>query len=67
MQSKHSSQHEFIMGHYGQLLSEFGQELGFAMEDNRLVLHLGDSRSSMRKDVQNIGNDMRQVMQRVKK
>lgn len=52
------------MGSYRRIFGEVGQELGFSMEDGRLILHLSNDNSAMRRDVANIGADMRRVIER---
>ncbi len=52
------------MGTYRHILGEVGQELGFSFEGGQIVLHLSNDNGAMRRDVANIGADMRHVIER---
>lgn len=53
------------MGSSRMILFECGKDLGFTMEDGRVVLHVGNSDSAnMRGDVRRVGRDLRNVMER---
>ena len=56
---------DVYMGSSRMILFECGKDLGFTMEDGRVVLHVGNSDSAnMRGDVRRVGRDLRNVMER---
>lgn len=52
------------MGESRKIMAEFGKELGFVVENNRVVLFVGNNDiQNMRSDVKMIGRDLRKVME----
>ncbi len=46
------------------ILFECGKDLGFTMQDGRVVLRIGNNDAEkMRGDVRNVGKDLRKVME----
>ena len=53
------------MGSSRWILFECGKDLGFTMQDGRVVLHIGNNdANNMRNDVRKVGKDLRTVMER---
>lgn len=50
------------MGNSKVTLAELGSDLGFRLEDGELILTLGSSKDSMRRDMGRLGADMRKVL-----